>query len=317
MSEIRMLSEMARWHTRKVRYVAGSWDQLKGIIPKFELSDFHDSPEEPANPFLRSVVRIPVGKAERRIPVGVVSNTYKLVQHAEVGDRCLSGMTNAGVDTAEVRCELGLTELDEWANLRFYFPEKYSYQPSDSYNLDLRIEAFNSVDGSSRLTLLLGWFRFVCFNGLVIGKTLTEIRDIHNQALDLMKIEAVIATGTRLAAADIERLKQWENLPVEIADLRTWIDETLAAKWGKKAACRVFHICESGYDVAFADPFAAGSASEKPVRRLGLVPGAAVPVANLYHLSQALSWVATRRTSAEERVEWQSNIAELIDQLAA
>jgi hypothetical protein len=89
MSEIVMLDEVARWRTRKVRYVTGSWDLLKGIIPKFELADFHDAPEEPANPFLRSVIRIPVGKAERRIPVGVVSNNYRLVQHTEVGDHCI------------------------------------------------------------------------------------------------------------------------------------------------------------------------------------------------------------------------------------
>ena|SRR5215469_14013096 len=113
MSEIRLLNEVARWHTRKVRYLAGAWDQLEGVIPSFELSDFHDGPEEPANPFLRSVIRLPIRKAERRIPVGIVSNNYKLVQHTEVGDRCVSGIEKAGVDISKVRCELGLTELDE------------------------------------------------------------------------------------------------------------------------------------------------------------------------------------------------------------
>jgi hypothetical protein len=285
--------------------------------PKFELSGFHDTPDEPANPFLRAVVRLPVGKAERRIPVGVVSNNYKLVQHAEVGDRCLSGMAKAGVDISKVRCELGLTELDEWMNLRLYFPEDYSHRPSDQHKLDLRIEAFNSVDGSSRLALLMGSFRFVCSNGLVIGKTLTEIRDIHNQALDLLKIEDAIAAGTRFAEQDKERLSEWENLPVEIDALRAWIDKTVSTGWGKKAACRVFHICKSGFDIEFADPFAAGLASEKPVRRLSRVPGAAAPVANLYQVSQALLWVATRRLSAEERIDWQTSMSALIDQLAA
>jgi hypothetical protein len=237
MSEIRMLDEVARWRTRKVRYVAGSWNQLDGIIPKFELGDFHDAPEEPANPFLRSVVRIPVGKAERRIPVGVVSNNYKLVQHADVGDHCISGMAKAGVDVSKVRCELGLTELDEWMNLRLYFPENYTHRTSDGNKLDLRVEVFNSVDGSSRLTLLLGWFRFVCSNGLVIGKTLTEIRDIHNQTLDLIKFKDAIASGTRFAEQDKERLANWERQPVEINELRVWVDETISNSWGKKAAC--------------------------------------------------------------------------------
>jgi Domain of unknown function (DUF932) len=227
-------------------------------------------------------------------------------------------MAKAGVDLSKVRCEIGLTELDEWMNLRLYFPEYYSYRPSDHNKLDLRVEIFNSVDGSSKLTLLLGWFRFVCSNGLVIGKTLTDIRDIHNQALDLIKFEDAIASGTLFAEQDKERLANWEHQPVEINELlRAWVDKTVSKGWGKKAACRVFHICKSGYDVEFADPFASGLASEKPVRQLGRVPGAAAPVANLYQVCQALSWVATRRLSAEERIDWQTSIPTLIEQLAA
>jgi Domain of unknown function (DUF932) len=169
-----MLKEAARWRSRNVRYLSGSWEQLRRLIPEFELSDFHDSPGEPANPFLRSVIRLPVGKAERRIPVGVVSNSYMLVQHTEVGDRCLSATRKAGIDPTEVRCEVGLSELDEWMNLRLYFPDYYSYPAHDGEQLDLRVEVFNSLDGSTRLTILSGWFRFVCSNGLVISNSLLE-----------------------------------------------------------------------------------------------------------------------------------------------
>jgi hypothetical protein len=206
------------------------------------------------------------------------------------------------VDTSNVRCELGLTELDEWMNLRIYFPDEYSYTPADGHKLDLRFEAFNSVDGSSRLVLLLGWFRFVCLNGLVIGETLTEIRDVHNPALDLMKIESAIAEGTRFAELDKVRMKKFESLPVQIDALVAWIDSPLSSAWGKKAACRVFHICNSGFDIELADPFAPGLPSEKPVRCLCRVPGAPAQAKNLYQVCQALSWVATGRNSAEERV---------------
>jgi hypothetical protein len=96
MTELRMLKEAARWRSREVRYLSGPWEQLKAVIPEFELSDFHESPDQPANPFLRSVVRLPVGKAEQRIPVAVVSENYMLVQHAEVGDRCISAVAKAG-----------------------------------------------------------------------------------------------------------------------------------------------------------------------------------------------------------------------------
>src|SRR5262245_10621156 len=81
----------------------------------------------------------------------------------------------------------------EWMNFRLYFPDEYSHTPSDEQKLNLRLECFNSVDGSSRLVILLGWLRFVCSNGMVIGETKTELRDVHNQHLDLSRIPEIVA----------------------------------------------------------------------------------------------------------------------------
>jgi hypothetical protein len=49
----------------------------------------------------------------------------------------------------------------------------------------------------------------------------------------------------------------------------------------------------------------------------GTVPGAVIPARNIYDVSQALSWVATRRNNPEQRVEWQTQIADLIQKLGA
>ena len=40
-----------------------------------------------------------------------------------------------------------------------------------------------------------------------------------------------------------------------------WADEHVSEKWGKKAAARVFHICDSGNDIEIEDPFAPGATS--------------------------------------------------------
>jgi hypothetical protein len=153
-----------------------------------------------------------------------------LVQHTEVGDRCLSAMAKAGIDPAEVRCEVGLSELDEWMNLRLYFPEDYSYPAVDGDPLDLRVEVFNSVDGSSRLTILSGWFRFICSNGLVIGESLLEVKDIHNPSLDLQKIEEAIARATLQGMKDQERLTQWQNCRVDKDEIAAWVDGAVGQK---------------------------------------------------------------------------------------
>src|SRR5271169_255128 len=109
-------------------------------------------------------------------------------------------------------------------NLRFYFPEGYSFQPKDKHKLDLRVEAFNSVDGSSRLIVLLSWLRLVCFNGLVVEESLVEVRDVHSPRLDLSKIEEAVAAGADKAIMDKARLKIWQDADVNAEKVGQWTD---------------------------------------------------------------------------------------------
>jgi hypothetical protein len=61
--------------------------------------------------------------------------------------------------------------------------------------------------------------------------------------------------------------------------------------------------------------FAPGSASEKPCRQTIQVPGSPEIAYTIFDVSQALSWVATSRENAEERLNWQTGIPKLINKL--
>jgi hypothetical protein len=98
MSEVDILPEVSRWRARAVRYYAGFWKDLSQIVPKFQLADFVAGPDEPANPFLQTVIRLPVTLLERPTPVGVVSKNYALVQHRRVAELCLSSLAKAGIE---------------------------------------------------------------------------------------------------------------------------------------------------------------------------------------------------------------------------
>lgn len=315
-SAIEMLDEKGRWRARDVAYWGGRWDQVRTQLPQFETREFRANGDAPPNPYMRSVVRLPRTRVEQPIPVGTVSNTYTLVQHHEVAERCFEGIRQAGIDCDELRCELGLTELGEWMNLRIYFPERFNHMPKDNEALSLRLECFNSVDASSRLVILLGWLRFVCTNGLVIGETKTELRDIHNSNLNLDKVSGIIGDALEHVQQDKERITLWESKGLKPGTLTPWVDKALTDKWNKKSACRVFHICQTGCDVEITDPFAPGSATEKPVKRIRRVPGSPAKAENLYHVSQAMSWVTKDRSDPEEKVDWQSAIPALIEELA-
>jgi hypothetical protein len=313
---VELLDQTGRWHSRTVNYWRGRWEQVQRLLPTFTIEDFRSGNDAPPNPHLKTVVRKPTTIYEMPIPVGVVSYSYTLAQHLDVANKCLEGIEAVGVNVNDLDCEIGLTELGEWMNLRIYFPEQYNQTFADKNPIRLRLECMNSVDGSSRLVILLGWFRLVCSNGLVIGETKKEIRDIHNESLDLDKIPPLISDAMELVDGDVARLRDWENSSIKTDDLEPWVNKTVSESWGKKAACRVFHICNSGQDVEFTDPFATGEATEKPVKATLKVPGAKVPAGNLYDVSQAMSWVATSRNNTEERLDWQMKIPNMIEKLA-
>jgi hypothetical protein len=112
------------------------------------------------------------------------------VNHLEVATLCRKGLLDAGISVDDLRYEVGLSELGEWMNFRIYLPEAYCFTEASGNVLALRLECFNSVDGSSRLVIFFGWFRFVCSNGMVIGETKIEIKERHGQGLDLKSIAA-------------------------------------------------------------------------------------------------------------------------------
>jgi uncharacterized protein DUF932 len=137
--------------------------------------------------------------------------------------------------------------------------------------LGLRLECFNSVDGSSRLVILFGWLRFVCANGLVIGETKIEHKERHGQRLDLDNISKRIRPSLEAAVGDRSRMMTWQSQKVLNGAVAGWANDHVSEEWGKKAAARVFHICDSGKDIEIDDPFAPGAATEKPVRYLAPV----------------------------------------------
>ena len=314
--QIDALEEQNRWKAKDVSYIGGAWPAVRKHIPEFELVDFKAGDGLPENPYSKVVMRKPLKTTENPIPVGVVSNSYTLAQHQEVGNICIKEIEDAGIDPKSLHCEVGLTELGEWMNLRIYFPKEFNLEPADGKSVGLRLECYNSVDGSSRLTILFGWIRFICANGIIIGETLAKVSDIHNSRMDLSSITEIINIGLEKVENDRRRIQYWEKklIPNE-QRWNDWINGILSSAWGKKAACRVFHICAHGHDVEISNPFSPDEATKNLTVKTNRVAGAPEKAINLYDVSQALSWIATNRSDAEQRLKWQSQISSLLDDL--
>ena len=319
----RSRATQSRWRSRAVRYWDGNWEAINSLIPVFDLrpfttlaevanraTPFESGIEEVANPFLQVVMRRPGPESDVPMPVGVVSRTYKLVQHREVAEFCRDELVGAGIGPDGLTFELGLSELGEWMNLRIQFPETYKFVDQHGEESHLRLECFNSVEGSSPLEIFFRWYRFTCQNGQVIEDKI-QISRRHGQGLHLDSMRSGLQEALDTVRSDRNRMRNWEQEWVKLDDIATWTRKHVAARWNKKAAARVFYICTEGRDVEIAHPF------RKPSKYLPRVPGSPERSESIYDVSQALSFIATRRRDVEERVKWQEDIPRLLEKLPA
>jgi hypothetical protein len=152
-------------------------ENVRTFVPDFERRAFAIT--QPSNEYSRlnerldTIVRKPFGADQNFIPVGVVSKGYALVQHLDVLDVVVTAFNKVKIDPKDVDAELKITEYGERMELSLYLPKKYFFDPGDKKPLALRLECFNSVDGSTRFRALMGWFHFVCSNAFLCEQSLS------------------------------------------------------------------------------------------------------------------------------------------------
>lgn len=324
-----------KWHASPVTSYQGPIDGVRSHIPTFERRSFgpslaaplyrgeptlFESPEVPdgVNPWYDTIVRMPLtseGVNAPEVPVGIVSPQYTLLQHHTVIDEALNAVRELGIDPSEITANVDLTHFGERMRLGLIFPEAFGLTITGKDRMALRLECYNSVDGSTRFMAVIGWFRFVCSNGLVIGETKIDYRRRHNQTMDIGEIIQVLKDGIAATAREDRLYKKWMRHKVSDALLEEWVNDTLAKRWGVKAAARSWHITRSGHDVVLADPFEPGVPTEKTVVRGAAVPGAILPGDTAFAVAQTLAWLAKERRDVQELLLWKQQIPSLMQPL--
>jgi hypothetical protein len=308
-----------KWLNSPITFHEGTLASMRSFLPDFERRSFAitqpDNEHSRLNERLDTIVRRPFRDDPGFIPVGVVSKEYALVQHTDVLDVAVQALSDAKIAPQKVRAELKITEYGERMALSLYLPDEFSFDPGDGHPLALRLECLNSVDGSTRFRALMGWFRFVCSNGLVIGVTRSDLRQRHVGNLSLVNVADVLQAGIQESATEVENLKKWRQQRIAPRDLVPWIEKDLRKGWGYKAAARVYNIARTGHDVEIIGPYKGNTPITVPVRRADRVPGAPEVADNLYDVSQILAWLAKERRDFQEQVEWRERIPELLEPL--
>lgn len=263
------------------------------------------------NHFHDVIVRMPCNNHEAEIPVGIVSKQYALIQHRKLFDEARTAIKSAKVDPSEVTARIEMTAFGERMHLGLILPKRFNLKLNND-EMGLRLECFNSVDGSMKFTCVIGWLRFVCSNGLVVGVADTYYKQRHNRFLEMNDIAAMLGAGIAATTRERETYSAWSKKIITEDKLKQWANKHLAKQWGVKAAARTWHITRSGFDVTFADPFEKGLPTEKTVNIERKVPGAILPGNTVYAVAQSLAWLAKERRDIQEQLQMKREIHDLL-----
>lgn len=287
------------WFADPAFSAAGPLSKIVKLIPRFERMQCGLGANE--NPFADLIFRMPLTPSEHPIPVAMVSKSYALIQHTDVVDELLDVLEKHQIPTANLNGTLTLSALGQRMCLTVDLPS-YNVVPKDHNSIGLQVNCFNSVDYTISLKLRLGWFRFVCQNGMVFGDTFAYTRRNHF-ALSIQDFHSMFAGQIESYEKERSKLLKWQDIPMTLEQINTIADAKIATEWGVHAAARVCHIARTGYDgtVQPSNPRERRKPHERVVSSETKVPGFSA-TKNAFDLLQVLSWVAGQSKNLQEQM---------------
>lgn len=302
----------ATWEGATVTCLTGKLGDIYQAVPLFSRHPFRSGGEE--NRYKDEIRREPLKVDEDPIPVATVSKTYSLIQHREVLSSVYRALQLLNLESTDVDSTLLLSEYGERMLWSCQLPN-FDFDPGDGHPIVLRMNCLNSVDMSTSLEVTLEWFRLVCSNGLMFGVGDSRMRKRHIRSLDPADVAGYVQDQISQAKSEQSLYQQWFARKVSLEQSSKWVDATVAKEWGPHAAARVWQVISFGEDGEVQQ-----SKEKRPphlleVRATTKVPGAPVPADNLFHTSQALSWIAGTRKSVQERIQYVTQIPALMESL--
>jgi hypothetical protein len=292
-----------RWLNRSVNCYEGKVGELRELLPTFRRR---------SRGGVHEIIR---DTFEQRV-VAEVSPSYVLVQHHELLAALPDVLDDHGYVLDELDAELNITTCGARMELVINLPF-IDAMPADAHPLGCRLRCLNSVDRTTAMEAELQWCRLICSNGMFGWSDDGErLRRVHRYDESLLWLENQLRRRFRELPQDRMHFDRLLRTPVDYSELEDWADVFLARSWGKSEAARVLYICRTGRDGEVQPNLDDEQrAREMQVVAMEVVPGACAPVNNLYHVGQALSWVAARADTMNKQFSRLSAVPRLLRRL--
>lgn len=150
--------------------------------------------------------------------LAVHGKRYNLITNYEVYRDVENAIKRVkGLDTEGVIIQDSLTNAGGKTIRSYLFP-KHVVKVGQSDETLLRVSVINSYDGSCNFQILVGGFRIVCANGMVVGDTLGKYSNRHTSGYSTEVMQHRITAALEAFLAAGEKWKRWAKTPVTAAD---------------------------------------------------------------------------------------------------
>jgi len=160
----------------------------------------------------------------------IVSNDYKLIRHEEAIERIEKALYEVP-DLGEY--ETYTRFYNEGGRMRrtYRFPKRsVEIQERDIVNPELHL--FNSYDVTWPFIILLGAFRLICTNGLVVGEKFLYLNKRHILGLDQIDPKEQVSTAFKRFNKQTDKWKEWAERQLTE---KTYSQVMKTMRFGKKA----------------------------------------------------------------------------------
>ncbi len=160
----------------------------------------------------------------------IVSKDYKLIRH-EAAIKKVNKVISKTPELGKYETTVAFYGKGARMRMKYCFTDiPIEIKPDDYIFPELQL--FNSYDTTWPFIVLVGAFRFVCANGLVIGEKFLNIRKRHVYDFDKILLEQHISTALEKINSQADQWKQWTDRGLNQASYAQ-IMKTM--KFGKKA----------------------------------------------------------------------------------
>ena len=142
--------------------------------------------------------------------LGIHSMAYKLVRNEDVFPVFEEALHDSGLDLT------GMTIKDELSyggarTHRLYRFPAHKALVDNGDGVDLQLRVINSYDGSAAFSTLVGAFRFLCSNGMVLGDRFAQSYGRHTKGLEPQHMVHQVARTAELFMDETSKWRRWAD----------------------------------------------------------------------------------------------------------